>query len=396
MPTANEILLDAALRHAIGVNQYAAGEAGRVKDLLEKADQELVVQLRTSLGKVKGGRLQKRLRTKALLADMNVLRKTVMADYRTTVRDKLYDLSAIEATREVKLLDGAVPVEFSFAAADAGLLRATVTSDPFHGQLLKDWFSALSSVDQRRLKQAVQLGIAEGESIDAIVRRVAGTRANGYTDGVLAMTRRNAESVVRTAVLHVSNAARQQVWTANSDVVELIVWVSTLDGRTTPICRSRDGKVTTLDGSPVPAGYMALVPAGARPPAHYNCRSTTVGMFSSLGLLGKRPFVVDTRTPRKRTVDFRREARAQGKSIQQVRKEWSDANVGQVPSKTTYQEFLTRQSGGFQDSVLGKAKGKLFREGGLTVDHFVNDIGKELTLDQLRVIEPEAFVRAGL
>jgi hypothetical protein len=121
-----------------------------------------------------------------------------------------------------------------------------------------------------------------------------------------------------------------------------------------------------------------------------------VGYIDGVGLLGNRPFVVDTRNRRRREIDFRAEAKRTGKSIQDIRREWSDRNVGRVPAATTYQDFLKRQPASFQDDVLGRTKGKLFRDGGLTVDQFVDRAGNELTLDQLAATKPEAFVKAGL
>jgi hypothetical protein len=121
-----------------------------------------------------------------------------------------------------------------------------------------------------------------------------------------------------------------------------------------------------------------------------------VAYIDGVGLLGNRPTVADTRTRDKREIDFRAEAKAQGKSIQDVRKEWAERNVGRVPAATTYQDFLGRQSAAFQDEVLGKTKGVLFRKGGLKVDQFVDRNGTELTLDQLAATKPEAFRKAGL
>lgn len=70
---------------------------------------------------------------------------------------------------------------------------------------------------------------------------------------------------------------------------------------------------------------------------------------------------------------------------------------GQVPSKVTYAEWLKRQPAGFQDDVLGRTRGRLFREGGLKVDRFVDArSGRSFTLDQLRRKETAAFSRAGI
>lgn len=70
--------------------------------------------------------------------------------------------------------------------------------------------------------------------------------------------------------------------------------------------------------------------------------------------------------------------------------------TGRVPAKMTYQEWLTTQPATFQDDVLGKTRGKLFRKGGLTLDKFVNQAGDEIPLSDLARLHAEAFRAAGL
>lgn len=399
MPTANEEYRDAVLRHQIGLRRYSAGLTKRIAELLERADRDLAEKLRARLARF--AREGRELdftgeRWKALLADVRAARDAALQQYAELVRGELRELSVQEAAQELALLEAAVPIDFHFAAVAADRLRAIVSSRPFQGRLLNDWFKVLKATDQARLTQALQLGMTNGETTDEIVRRIVGTRRNKYADGILAMTRRDATAIARTAVNHVSNTARNYVWEANSDVITARIWVSTLDGRTSAVCRARDGHGSPVGDNELPPGVPPLKPKDVRPPAHVNCRSVMVAYIDGVGLLGNRPTVTDTRTRRRREIDFRAEARRTGKSIQEVRREWADANVGRVPSSTTYQEFLSRQPAAFQDEVLGKTKGKLFREGGLTVDQFVDRAGNELTLAQLAASKPEAFVRAGL
>ena len=397
MPTANEEYRDAALRHQIGLRRYSSGLTKRVAQLLEQADMDLTEKLRLRLARFEGRPLDfTGERWKAMLADIREARAVALAQYKELVRSELGTLSAMEGAREVSLLQASIPIEITFAAVAADQLRAIATSRPFQGRFLRDWFKTLEQVDQQRLTQALQLGMVNGEPTEDIVRRVVGTRKNQYTDGILSMTRRDAQAIVRTAVNHVSNTARSYVWDANSDIITARIWVSTLDGRTSAICRARDGHGTAVGDNPLPEGVQPLKPADAKPPAHINCRSVMVAYIDGVGLLGNRPTVTDTRTRAKREVDFRRIARETGKPIQQVRADWAGRNVGRVPSSTNYQDFLTRQPAAFQDEVLGKTKGKLFRDGGLKVDQFVDRNGNELSLAQLADTKPEAFVRAGL
>lgn len=397
--TSNEQYRDAALRHQIGLRRYSAGLTKRIAELLEKADRDLAEKLRARLARFE--REGRELdftgeRWKALLSDVRAARDVALQQYAELVRGELRELSVQEAAQELALLEAVVPIDFRFAAVAADRLRAIVSSRPFQGRLLNDWFKTLKATDQARLTQALQLGMTNGETTDEIVRRIVGTRRNKYADGILAMTRRDATAIARTAINHVSNTARNYVWEANSDVITARIWVSTLDGRTSAVCRARDGHGAPVGDHELPPGVPPLKPKDVRPPAHVNCRSVMVAYIDGAGLLGNRPTVTDTRTRRRREIDFRAEARRTGKSIQEVRREWADRNVGRVPAATTYQDFLKRQPAAFQDEVLGKTKGKLFREGGLTVDQFVDRAGNELTLAQLAASKPEAFVRAGL
>jgi hypothetical protein len=57
-----------------------------------------------------------------------------------------------------------------------------------------------------------------------------------------------------------------------------------------------------------------------------------------------------------------------------------------VPETETYQTWLAKKDAAFQDDVLGKARGEMFRKG-TTLDRFVDGSGKTLTLEQLKKIE---------
>ena len=260
--TANELYFDAALRHQIGLRRYSAGLNKRIAKLLQDADAELTERLRLRLRRFEGQTLDYTgERWRALLQDMAAARTAALNEVRKVAREELTELAGMEAAREVSVLQSSIPIEVSFAAVAADQLRAIVSSQPFQGRLLREWFNGLEYQDRQRLKSALQLGMTAGEPIDDIVRRVVGTRKANYTDGILSTTRRDAEAVVRTAVNHVSNAARGYVWEANNDIIAARIWTSTLDGRTSAVCRARDGKgrSTRPDGS-LPPGIEPLRP----------------------------------------------------------------------------------------------------------------------------------------
>lgn len=393
---ANDSLLSASLRHQVAVRRFTAGEVKKMIRLLEEADRELVEKIRSRLARLGGVRDFTTKRWKALLESVREARKEAIDAVRGGLTRDLAELAKVEATAEVALMRASIPLQVDLASVDLRQIGAAALARPFEGRRLGEWFEALRRADQAAITRALQLGMAQGESIPNIARRLAGGPGDAFKGGTLAQTRRQTEAVVRTGVNHVSNAAREAVWEENSDIVAYLRWTSTLDGRTTPVCQARDGALVPLGGREVPDGEVALDPPGARPPAHVNCRSVMVAVLDETGVLGKRAAITDTRTRREREVDFRAQAKEEGRSVAEVREEWASENIGQLPAKTTYNQWLKDQSAEFQDEVLGPTRGALFRRGGLDVQEFTDRAGNELTLDELRAREPGAFDKAGL
>ena len=75
------------------------------------------------------------------------------------------------------------------------------------GKLLSQWLSGLSRTTVDQIAAEVNHGVLAGDSVQDIVRRVRGTRPMGFKDGVFAPTRRNAETIVRTSVAHITSQA---------------------------------------------------------------------------------------------------------------------------------------------------------------------------------------------
>ncbi len=254
----------------------------------------------------------------------------------------------------------------------------------------------MALTDVENITNAIKLGVINGESINTIVSRVVGSRDNDFDNGALAITRRNLDTIVRTAINHATNSAREEIWKENEDIIDGLRWTSTLDGRTSAICRSRDGHIAPVGNKEVPVGSKKLNPVDARPPAHPRCRSVMVAVFNGLGVIGKRPFVADGRTANQREIDFQAEAKLAGVPLREYKKMWADRNVGRVAASVTYEEWLRGQSQKFKEEVLGKTKAKLFNTGKIKLNEFVDVRGKEMTLEQLANSHGNVFELAGL
>ncbi len=394
--TANEEILDATVRHQIKLLRFSNGEAQKAAELLAASDADLVKLLESELTDTSRARLN------SLLREVRRLRVATAEKLEQEIQGDMEGLSGMESEWEVSMLQGATPVAVAFASVPPVLLKA-VSSSPINGIPLQGWLSKMAANDVSRIEQQINLGILQGETTPQIVARLRGTKANGYKDGVLDITRREAEMIARTTTNHVSTAARQATWDANADIISGVRWVATLDGRTSPVCQSRDGEIYPIDKGP-------------RPPAHPNCRSTVAPILIGEEIIGDRPTVTDTRTRAQREVDFRADAKQsagaekwkkmsaaeRNTAVKAQRTKWADENIGQAPTSTNYQTWLKGQSKEFQDDVLGPGKAQLFRDG-MPLDKFVDEKGKpyslaqlktELTGDKLNVTQPGVGLKA--
>ena len=227
-------------------------------DLLEKADRDLVKLIRAEVKKIKaafGDPTDSRniQRLNAALAEIRRERERLLKSIQQEVDASMIEFGQIEADFEVQLLQQNIPVKISTPTLTPTKIRSIVLTQPFSGRALGNWWESLRNADQQRVLEQIRIGTLQGQGLPQIVSRIAGTRAGRFRNGVLAVTRRQAEAIVRTGVNGISNAVRLETWQRMGDVIEGSVWASTLDGRTSPICRSRDGKIRAIQGGrPLP------------------------------------------------------------------------------------------------------------------------------------------------
>lgn len=391
--TANEELRDALIRHQIHLLRYSGYVRNRMNAILQQSEQELVARIQRDLQGMTGVTTSKEWeRLQRLQKALTAIRANAWDDANKLLTEEMLSLADAEPATLAATLNTVSPVLFETALPATRLIRAIATSRPFEGRVLKDWANTMKQDDIRRIMNAVQMGMVSGETSEQITKRIVGTSILKGADGVTEISRRQVQAIVRTAIQHVANSARDEFLKENADIFELEQFVATLDSRTTPVCRANDGK-------------RFKVGRGPKPPLHIACRSLRVAAING-SFAGDRPAKpvtekmllkeyaeknklapVTTRDelPRGFKTDFDKWARIRAREL-----------VGPIPATTTYEPWLRSQSIEFQEEVLGKAKAKLFREGNLPLDRFVDRNGNELTLQQLAVKEREAFEAAGL
>ncbi len=330
--------LDAVTRHQIYTGRYSTSVANRLIAILNRADKSLIAQIEEALREAPDSFKVRRL--EALLVPVNNMLKSLYGEVGNELQFALRQFAKNEAHFNLALLKGAAAranVMASLASVSPNTVYAAAMARPFQGVLLKEALTGVEAGTAKKIRETIRMGIIEGRTNAQMVRSIMGTRANGYADGLLDWSRRSVDSLVRTAVNHTSNVARQTSYEANSDILRGWMFVATLDGRTTLTCASLSGKIFPIGKGPMP-------------PRHWGCRSTSIPMLKGQEkLFGQRS-----------SID------------------------GPVDANLSFSDWLRGQPEGVQDDILGATRAELFRSKKIQVDRFTDSRGSVLTLDELK------------
>jgi hypothetical protein len=334
------------LEHQLDLFRLEAGTRARVVGILERLRRELV-------GRIAAEDLT--AFTKARLAELLRETSATIDEYYTRAQGEL-DATLTGAADSAAARAAGTFTEVISADLTAGLPTSTylerISSNAvIMGAPSEEWWSRQSQDTAFRFANAVRQGLAAGDPNEVIVARVAGRQ--GYP-GVMDVSMSNARSLVHTSIQEVANESRMETFRKNSDVVDAVKQISTLDGNTTDICIAYSDMEWTLDGDPIDDA----LPFDGGPPRHWGCRSVLVPVtktFEELGISAPEP------APAERA-----------------------AAGGPVPAGTTFEDFLSNRTVAQQDEQLGVGRAQLWREGTITLSQLLDLRGNPLTLEELQ------------
>lgn len=401
MTTFNEAVRDAMVRHQLGLLQFGGHLRNRIWRILDASESDLRKQIKRYAGRAGFDTPARVKRLEALLAALRETRIKAWTQATDVWLEELNGLALAEPAFLDSVIQGAVPVELGATLPAAARLRAIVKSHPFEGKTMREWADKVRRDDIDRIESAVKVGLVQNENLPQISRRIVGTVSMKGRNGVTQITRRNAEAITRTAVSSVSSEAREAYFEEN-DFVEQKLFTATLDSRTTPICRAYDGQLFDLDDPKAPvlplhfgerSLYSPVIDGeiiGDRPRKDFSEQQLVREYAKENGLDVAVPSSLSAkqargRLPKGHKGSFDKFARRRMREL-----------TGTTPAKTTYGQWLKRQSAAVQDDIMGGTKGALFRRGDLTLDKFVEPTGRELSLSELAQRYPGAFTRANL
>lgn len=341
-------LADKTLTRQLYLLRFTAGEQKKVLAVLVDMRAELVAKLRAgNVTDFTRGRLQKLFTACNAIIEQGFNRIQTSLDFD--------GLAKAEAEASIKPL-AAVGLEASIPTV--ATMKAVVNGSLIEGAKSADWWAKQSNDLAFKFAAQVRQGIAQGETMTQIVRRVAGSEKLGIP-GIFEGARQSAFALVHTSVMQVAADARLATYKANGDIIKGVRQLSTMDGHTTPTCVAYSGAEWDLDGNPING---TTLPFNGGPPRHWGCRSVLTPItktFKEMGIKGL-PELPDT-----------------GERA---------SDLGPIDRKTTMDQFLKMHDTEWQDKMLGKGKAQLWRDGKITLSQLVSGSGRELTLEELKAL----------
>lgn len=361
-------LLDDAIKNQLYTEQYANGLSKQVQILLTKAQNEIAGVIAKIDPTAPTMTKWKQARLENLNGSISDILDSTFKDISNNVSKELTGMGKTQAISTVEKYNKNIGADIFNVTLTPDNVKAIVENTMIDGKVIGDWWDNVKETTKTKMAaamaagtQALQVGMVQGESVGELISRIRGTKT---TPGIMSLTKREATALARTSVLQVANAVRQETYKANSDVLDGIQFVATLDARTCPTCRPYDGKQYDMNLNPV--GHNLPWPGT---PMHFNCRCTTVPITKSWAALAgpKSPLTPD-----------------QQQTLYNIPVGERSSINGPVAGDTTYQDWLITQPVEEQQSILGQGKWKLWSENKLDVADLLDNTGRELTLKELQ------------
>ncbi len=306
MATANEQLRDSLVRHAMYVQMFYGGVSREgVKELNRL--RRRTIRLANSSRALRG-------RLSRIREDLNQTYDIIERETDLAVRR----LSLLEKNYQARTLKTVLGEDFSPKRGE----RPSLLSSPLvPNEDTATLASYMAGSRRRHTSAALSYIRSGGQGITGTTRATREIRA-----------------IQRTIFTKTQNAAANAMYRNNEDVLSGYQWIATLDGRTSDICKALDGRVFKTG-------------AGRYPPAHFNCRSTTIPVVKRFNRL---PDSVREGAPLPRA-----------------------AYDGQIPESLNYPQWLVTQPNRVKLQALGSQRRvDLFNEGRLNLTRFSDPGGR--------------------
>lgn len=323
---------------------------------------------------------------KEMAQEIEQVRSAAWDEIKSNVPEEYLTFAALEQSATMRIIDDAFPVVLGLQPLSTDHITRIVKAQPFEGRTLKEWLSYNQQIDSARITRAAKNAMVAGQTPTEVARAAMGTKRLKYKDGEARKAFRDLESVYLTVTNGIANQIKEDLYKENDDIIDEVLFVATLDIRTTVECAGNDGK-TFKTGT------------GPKPPLHFRCRSLLVPYVNPENLRNRG---FDANTEKMLLSDFAEENNlGKIRTVDQLPRGYKTAYntwartrkrelVGQVPATQNFDSWLRNQSLEFQNEYLGPGRAAIFRQGKLTLDKFVTRDGYELTIAELTKLSEAA------
>jgi SPP1 gp7 family putative phage head morphogenesis protein len=182
---------------------------------------------------------------------------------RNIMTGNLQELAKYESAFQVQMIkafnQGYIPDTRKIGGISDSLIKRLIKESAFEGDIIENFLEDQRISLTKNTIRKFNIGVSQGLSTDNIIKSLKANVTN--------ISARNLTILTRTATTNVLNSAKHEVYKRNE--IERYQYVAILDKKTTKICQKLDGKVFRMDD-----------PTAPRPPQHYQCRSSTIPIFS--------------------------------------------------------------------------------------------------------------------
>jgi len=382
MPGLNDLSSDELIRHNISLMRFDAKLRRQVMGQLRVMQESIVLQLSGT------GTIATKQRLQGLLSQVDSIVKNGYTGINAHMLGEMQDLAGVEQLFATKTLNDLIKVDIISAGLTPQVLRAMAKDTSILGAPAAEWWGRQSANLRNRFGDQMRQGFLLGEGTGDLVRRVRGTATGArqiievggkaksvavFSGGIMEISTREATALVRTSINSVANEVRLATYMNNTDVIQAVQAVVTLDARTSEICvakGNRPDEWTLPDFTPVGGSTNYIGP----PPWHYNCRSSLAPITKSWEELQTQG------TAKKATASQKRIARKLDNNAPKATRASMD---GQVPKSLGYSEWLKTQPKSVQLEVLGPGRRDLWREGKLNLTQLIDQTGRPQSLTQI-------------
>lgn len=373
-PTAADILADEATVHAFTLLRVQAGMRQNALAVLSDLELELANKAEKYAGLATPQSRE--------FAKLNEQVGKIISSAYTIIGDgEASDLDRIAASEKMfanATMNKIVGVNVFSKAINPKVLEG-VSGPIIMGHSSRDYWEQQSANLRSKFSGEMAKGILLGEDNAALVRRIRGTKKNGYADGIMKATKREAEAIVRTSVQSVSNYARiesfKELRTAKG-----IAWLATLDSRTTLICISLDKKQWRFPDLE-PIGHNKRFPGYT---AHWNCRSTVTAVTYTWAELAGKPIPdLDGATLQDAVEQKLKDDGMSPDRIAAAMVRTRASMDGQVGASQNFEEWASTKSDEFVEQVVGPGRFALWNAGKITFSDLTNQSNRPLTIAAL-------------